>query len=119
MEPSNTTYSLDKLKQYVGDNPQQIKEMLQLFLDTVPEDIEQLVVLSKNEDWFELYKVAHRIKPTFEVFAMDQMFNRIKEIETIALNNNIDNSVQVRVKKFYELFQIVKEKIENELSVIN
>lgn len=114
--PSRSTFSLDKLKEYVGDDPQQVKEMLQIFLDTVPDDVEQMNLYFQEKNWPELYKLAHRTKPTFKVFEMDDIYSEIKIIEAIAMQNNIDNNIHNHFSRFVASFEVLKDIIEYELS---
>jgi len=40
-------YSIDKLLQYVGNDVNQINEMIKIFLDTIPPDIDQIQKIGK------------------------------------------------------------------------
>ena len=115
MEEGKKLYSIDRLSQYVGDDPKQIVEMIVLFLDTVPPEIIQLHHLSEKERWSEVYKLAHRIKPSFEVFAMDDILEDIKKIEHLARENNIEGSLSYNIQQLSNKFLGVTKLLRQEL----
>ncbi len=113
---SGRPYKLDNLSEYLGNDKNQIKEMIQLFIDTIPPDVDQIIEFSKQNEWQEVYKLAHRIKPTFEVFQMDDLFREIKTIEMIARNNNQDNNLNIHLDRFVVGFKLVLGMLEYEVS---
>jgi HPt (histidine-containing phosphotransfer) domain-containing protein len=110
------SYSIEKLKEYVGDNPTQIREMITLFLDTVPDEIVCMQKLADEKEWVEVYKLAHRIKPSFEVFSMDSILDNIKKIEHLARENNVENSLVEYIKKLSIELKEIEELLRSELS---
>ncbi len=111
-------YSLNKLSQYVDDDDDEIKEMITLFIDSIPLDINQLPELAKKRDWQSIYKIAHKVKPSFNVFAMNDILLNIKNIELKARNNNIDGDlkscIDVLMKKFEEIVVLLKAECDND-----
>jgi len=106
MEP-NMPFTLDKLSQYVGGDVGEIKEMISLFLETIPLDINQLPSLAENHEWQSIYKIAHKVKPSFDVFAMDDILVDIKNIELMARENNKDGNLISCIQKLMEKFSAV------------
>lgn len=90
---SRSSFSLSILSDYVGNDEVQVKEMIMLFLETIPQEIEEIIKLSQQEEWIEVYKIAHRIKPSFKVFAMEDILDDLMKIEQIAKENNTENSL--------------------------
>lgn len=108
-------YSLDNLSEYLGNDEKQIKEMIGLFLDTIPPDVDQMIKFSDEKKWEEVYKLAHRIKPTFEVFKMMDLHTEIKTIENIARRGNEDDTLDIHIGRFLKGFNLVKDMLEYEL----
>ena len=105
----NASYSIKKLSKYVGDSETQIREMVKLFIDSIPPDVLKLVEFSACGDFENSYKTAHRIKPSFDVFAIDDIFNELKLIESIAIETtdhllltNKVSSLQLKVNAIIE-----------------
>jgi len=109
------TYSLDKLSQYVDGDEEQIKEMIKLFLDSIPVDINELPKLSEKGDWQSIYKIAHKVKPSFDVFAMDDVLIDIKNIELLARSNNHGGNLVLCIQKFMTKFNAIVSQLQAEI----
>lgn len=109
-------YSLDKLSQYVGNDINQIKEMISLFLDKLPPDIDLLKKYTYSNDWQKVYEIAHRIKPSIEIFDMDSILFDIKDIEKQARENNIEGNLDTLIselsKKFSKVILLLQKELE-------
>ncbi len=108
-------YNLDRLSQYVGNDDNQVKEMINIFLNTVPQDIDQLQKSADKEKWDKVYEVAHRIKPSVDVFEMNEVLVDIKRIEKLARDNNIENNLAKLIKKLSEKFNSIILLLKKEL----
>jgi hypothetical protein len=111
----NKPYTLDKLSQYVGGDEGEIQEMISLFLETIPIEINQLPILAEKHDWQSIYKIAHKIKPSFDVFAMDDILIDIKNIELLARENNKDGKLVSFIPKLMKKFGAVVVLLQAEL----
>jgi len=60
-------YSTEKLKNYIGDDKSQCKEMMKLFVNTIPAEFDDLALAIKQKDWSKAYEISHRIKPSMEI----------------------------------------------------
>jgi len=68
-----------------GNDPDYINEVLNLFLGTMPEGLEQLEHLVRNtEDWTAINKQAHFLKSSVSVVHIRDMFQYLTEIENSA-----------------------------------
>ena len=108
-------YTLAKLSQYVGGNKDEIKEMISIFLETIPLDINQLPELAEKQDWQSIYKIAHKVKPSFDVFAMDDILVDIRNIELLARENNKDRNLVSFIQKLMDKFSAVVILLQAEL----
>lgn len=77
----NECFDLSGLEQYVGNDPEQTKEMIQIFLDTMPAEVELIKSHAADKRWVEVYKLVHKIKPSFEVFRMTELCEGMVNIE--------------------------------------
>ena len=108
-------YKLEKLSQYFADDRNQIKEMIDLFLDTIPPEIKQLEAFAEKEEWHELLKITHRIKPSFDVFEMKDILNDIKAIEKIAQKKNLEGTLNNCIRELSEKFDKINASLQFEL----
>ncbi len=110
----NGTYSLDKLRQYVGDNEKQIREMVLLFINTIPPDLLKLNKYAAASDFENTYKMAHRIKPSFDVFDLKDIYSDIKEIEALAKDSSDSLLLNSKVSSFQLKVEDVIEKMKHD-----
>jgi len=108
-------YTLDKLSQYVGGNEDEIIEMIGIFLETITKEVNMLPELAEKQEWQSIYKIAHKIKPSFDIFAMDEILIDIKNIELLAHDNNKDDNLVSCIQKFTEKFSAVVVLLQAEL----
>ncbi|MHA7943384.1 Hpt domain-containing protein [Formosa sp. 3Alg 14/1] len=63
-------YNLDRVKE-LADNDQDFIHALALtFIDEVPSDLEGLKTAVQNKDYYNAYQVAHKLKPTVDLFEL-------------------------------------------------
>ncbi|GGH04700.1 hypothetical protein GCM10007415_46310 [Parapedobacter pyrenivorans] len=78
--------NMDYLVDLSGGNTQLIKEILQLFVKQTPPDMELLATYIQQEDWENVYRQAHHIKPTLAYVGANGMREELQVIESIAKN---------------------------------
>ena len=108
-------FSLKKLSEYVGDNKDDIKEMINVFIDTTEPEVSKLKELAEKLEWESVYKIAHKIKPSFKVFEMDEMIEIIDSIELQASQNNKDANLDSKLNEFSEKFNEIVSLLRNEI----
>jgi HPt (histidine-containing phosphotransfer) domain-containing protein len=79
---SENKENLSLLREYLDNDTQQIKEMVALFLEKIPEDVQQLTALSDEKDYENLKKTAHRIKSSVRLFDMQKTADLLQKLET-------------------------------------
>ena len=75
---------LKYLQQMTGNDSEMIKEMIELFLHQLAELQVDIAFLLDSENWFELSRLAHKIKSSALVMGVDQMAHDMKELELLA-----------------------------------
>ena len=111
----NDKYTLEKLSQYFAGDKDQLKEMIALFLDTITPDIAVLGKLSRQEEWNKLLKVTHRIKPSLDIFEMNELLIEINKIEKLAREKNLDGNLNNCISILSEKFNKISTSLNDEL----
>jgi len=75
---------LNYLQQMTGNDSEMMKEMIELFLNQLNEMRADMELLVTNKNWFELSRLAHKIKSSALVMGVEQMANDMKELELLA-----------------------------------
>ncbi len=76
--------NLSYLKQIADGNDEFIIEMIEMFLNKTPEALEQMNTCYQQNNWDELRKIAHRIKPSFSYIGLSGTQNTLAEIEKLS-----------------------------------
>lgn len=76
-------YDLDFVNEMAGGNEEFVNQLLELFVQTVPESIELINKHYENEDFEALGKEAHKLKSTISTVKIPSFVDKIKEMEQI------------------------------------
>ena len=74
-------YNLAKVYAISDDDKDFVLQIINLFIEEVPSDIEQIKVGIKSKDYSHAYGYAHKIKPTLDLLGMEAAFEEILQIE--------------------------------------
>ena len=77
---ANTEY----LEELSSGNPVLIRQIVELFLEQTPGDIELLASHVRNQDWDATYKQAHYLKPTLVYVGAKKLHEQVSTIEQLA-----------------------------------
>ena len=83
------TADLSYLQQMTGNEREVIKEMIELFLNQLTEMRVDIELLVNSKNWFELSRLAHKIKSSALVMGIGQMSEDMKELELLAKEGKI------------------------------
>ncbi len=97
-------YSLDKLKEMADGDEDFVLSVITVFLEEVPQDLEDLEKAIEAGDYENVYQLAHKIKPNVDLLGMEQTRAIALEIET--LGKSADNKDQIETK-----FPVLKQDI--------
>lgn len=82
-------YSTEKILVYVGNDKLQCEEMIDLFLQIIPQEFETLERKIANQNWDMAYEISHRIKPSMEILQIKNVSDEFSELHT-KLHQKID-----------------------------
>lgn len=63
-------YKLARVKELADNDMDFVKSLAEAFLEEVPEDAERLKKAVGEEDYFNAYQAAHKMKPTVDLFEL-------------------------------------------------
>lgn len=91
------SFDHQELKTLYGDNYDQIQNMFEAFLRTVPKALDRMAEMLVQEDWPELAAQAHKARPSFSLVGWRQVANLAKKVEE-ECHNSKDKS---RIKQYF------------------
>ena len=80
MEIVDLTY----IREMSGDSQDIIKEMIQIFLEQVPEFLEEMNSCHSREDWHNLGMIAHKAKSSVAIMGMTKESDDLRTLEILA-----------------------------------
>lgn len=110
---TNEVSDLSFLRELAMGDESIIIETTETFLGNAPATIENIEKAYHEGDWKELYKQAHKIKPSLKYMGMEKAHDLIIHIEEQAMNENISDQLESQTTEFIALC----EQALTELSV--
>ncbi len=102
-------YSLDKINEMAEGDEEFVHSVISVFLEEVPQDLQQLESALQANNYEQVYKLAHKIKPNVDLLGMEQTRAAALEIET--LGKNADNMSEIE-----RIFPVLKKDIAQVVS---
>lgn len=102
-------YSLDKINELGGGDEDFTLSVIGVFLEEIPEDLSCLKDAISSQNFESIYQFAHKIKPNVDLLGMEEVRQKVLEIETQGKTHRDMNVIQ-------DLFPFVETSI-NEVIV--
>ncbi len=83
---TNKLVDLTLLERIYHNDQQKINKILQMYLDSIPNEISTLKNHFEEKNWGQIKRTAHTLKPKMSYLGLKNLYETAKEIET-----NIDN----------------------------
>jgi CheY-like chemotaxis protein/HPt (histidine-containing phosphotransfer) domain-containing protein len=84
--PDNKLYDLTMIRSVSGGDEAFIKKMILLFIETVPQNVQDLVNASGQKNWEQVSKMAHKLKSTIDSMGIRTLHDQIRAVEMNAKN---------------------------------
>ncbi|HOI31133.1 MAG: Hpt domain-containing protein [Bacteroidales bacterium] len=111
-QSNHSNYCLDKLIGFVGDDPEAIKNMVNLFLNTTPSLLNAIILSFKEGSSETLAKSAHTLKPTLDVFGIRDTYDLIRNIEQKAKRSELDETMDKQIKQLTTTLELVFQELK-------
>lgn len=102
-------YNLDKLNEMADGDEDFINSVISVFLEEVPQDLEGLESALEQQNYEQVYQLAHKIKPNVDLLGMEQTRAVALQIETLGKSSANMNEIQ-------KVFPILKKDIHQVVS---
>lgn len=95
--------NLSYLEDITGGDREMMLEMLDLFINDIPAQVNIIKELSQNKDLINLGSEAHKLKPTLQYVGLFEMFELVKGLEALSKSGKYSNDLETIVMKLEEL----------------
>ena len=82
----NKLYDLTMIQSVSGGDKAFIKKMILLFIETVPQNVQELVDSTERKNWEQVSKMAHKLKSTIDSMGIRTIHDQIRSVEMNAKN---------------------------------
>ncbi len=96
-----------------GDDPDMLREMIQIILDTNIKDLKELSSFYRDEDYITIKKRCHKAKPSMSYIGAIKTRKTLEEIEA-----NLENSTTLNVS-LQEQLRLIETELKTFVSAIN
>jgi len=79
-------YDLAMIQSVSGGDEAFIRKMIQLFIQTVPQNVRELVDATSQGNWEQVSKMAHKLKSTIDSMGIRSIHDQIRTVEMHAKN---------------------------------
>jgi PAS domain S-box-containing protein len=107
-------FDLNYLKNVSGDNKEFIREMVQTFVQSVPETLNTMEKAKAISDWNKVARVAHQLKPSLTLLGIHQLKESALLIEGMPTTNITAANIS-RVQRFIDECRNVIGELTEEL----
>jgi len=105
MEATQKLYDLTMVESISGGDQGFIKKMVQLFVDTMPQNISELQSALQQENWEMVGKHAHKMKSTIDSMGITLLKEDIRAVESSGKNKTNLELVPELVSKVADIIQ--------------
>jgi len=109
------TADLSYLQQMTGNEREVIKEMIELFLNQLTEVRVDIELLVNSKNWFELSRMAHKIKSSALVMGIGQMSDDMKELELLAKEGKNTEKYPDYIARFNKVADLAEVELKTYL----
>ncbi len=103
-------YNLDKINEMAEGDEDFINSVISVFLEEVPRDLLDLENALAQNDYQNVYQLAHKIKPNVDLLGMEQTRAVALEIETLGKNSaNMADIERIFPTLKQDIHQVVSE----------
>jgi HPt (histidine-containing phosphotransfer) domain-containing protein len=104
-------YNLAKVYAISDDDKDFVLQIINLFVEEVPQDLKQLKEGIKAKNHTQAYGFAHKMKPTLDLLGMESAFEEILQIEQWTRD-------QGKKKEIKEIYKSLSARIDAALSEV-
>ncbi len=108
-------FNLTNIINAVGGDRESLKEMIKIFLDTLPPLISEIKDALDKKDWQTVAKAAHSAKSNINMLEIKSSFAKMKEIEALAKAKEKTEKIPLLLEDIKTEMEKVFEELRKEL----
>jgi len=111
----NKLYDLAMIRSVSGGDEAFIKKMILLFIETVPQNVQELVDATRLKNWEQVAKMAHKLKSTIDSMGIRSLHDQIRRVELQAKNGEHLNQMPDMVRHVESVVSACIQQLRGEV----
>ena len=111
------TLDLSKLEKMMNNDEEMVRKMLNKFYDLTPDYIQDLDKAFQKQNWDEVSKIAHKIKPSINLVGIETLNTDFKNLEAFALDEKDLESIPEIMNRINTYMPKMFQEIEQKLNL--
>jgi CheY-like chemotaxis protein len=111
----NKLYDLTMIQSVSGGDKLFIKKMILLFIETVPQNVQELVDATERKNWELVSKMAHKLKSTIDSMGIRTLRSQIRSVELNAKNLEQLEMLPDTVKQIVSVVSVCIQQLRAEV----
>ena len=107
-------YNLEKLHGIENKDANFIKEVLMLFLNTIPVISDELIKATTEKKWDQVYFLAHKMKANIDLLNIESLKKEIRVVEENSKTRNNLDHISDKVKFINSIIQQCAKEIKED-----
>lgn len=116
---STRLFDLTNLNEMLGGDKKAILQMVKIFLQATPESLNELNRCFQKNDLQGVSKLAHKLKSSVDIFAINDIKQDIRRLENITRDNVNLDEVPELVEKINKVLSEAISQVEKEKETLN
>jgi CheY-like chemotaxis protein len=108
-------YDLTMIQSVSGGDDSFIKKMIRLFIQTVPQNVQELADAATTGNWEQVSKMAHKLKSTIDSMGIRSIHDVIRTIEMHAKNRDQVERIPEMVKQVESVVSSCISQLHSEI----
>ncbi len=106
--------NLNYLNTIADGNDAFVKEMLQMLRAEIPSLLDEIQTTLQEKNWHRLNRIAHKLKPHFEMLGINSIYEDIRNIENFSLEQTNLEQIPGLVNKVIDTCQQALLELKSE-----
>ena len=112
---NNKLYDLAMIHSVSGGDEVFIKKMILLFIETVPQNVQELVDATGQKNWEQVAKMAHKLKSTIDSMGIRSLHDQIRAVEMKAKNDEQLDRMPDMVRQVESVVSVCIQQLRGEV----
>ncbi len=109
---SDNLYNLSKLYEIGRGDVSFVNKMIQIFVDYTPTTLNEISTALQNNDFIQISRLAHRMKPSIDNLGIVSLLNTVKDLELETKKEDVNKPL---IEELVNYLQVILTKVIQKL----